>query len=205
MNPYSNQAAMSYRQAAAAVHPTVAVVKLYDATLLAMHQAIKFREAGKPEECFIKVMRAATILRGLDHALDYDKGGAVAERLHKVYQGYILSLHLSYGKKDVVARYRKLYDSLSNLRESWASVAKTTANITVPQLDHSASQLGDANLAAPAAPAAPIQKAPAQDRFDADAFVGLTIPASPDPERPRPRPIRSNRSEIARVQIARNR
>ena len=86
MNSRMGQAAAAYRQAAASVHPTVAVVKLYDATLLAISQAIRAREAGQFEECFIKVMRAATILRGLDHALDYARGGAVAERLHRASQ-----------------------------------------------------------------------------------------------------------------------
>jgi Flagellin-specific chaperone FliS len=108
MNSRMGQVAAAYRQAAASVHPTVAVVKLYDATLLAISQAIRAREAAQYEECFVKVMRAATILRGLDHALDYARGGAVAERLHRVYKGYILALHLSYGKPDVVRRYRKL-------------------------------------------------------------------------------------------------
>ena len=72
------QAAAAYRQAAAAVHPTVTVVKLYDAVLLAILQAMRAKGAGQHEEAFIKVMRAATILRGLDHALDFDKGAPVA-------------------------------------------------------------------------------------------------------------------------------
>ncbi len=127
MNSRMGQAAAAYRQAAASVHPTVAVVKLYDATLLAISQAIRAREAGQFEECFIKVMRAATILRGLDHALDYAKGGAVAERLHRVYKGYIIALHVSYGKPDVVRRYRKLHDSLIELRDAWAGIAGMAA------------------------------------------------------------------------------
>lgn len=127
MNSRMGQAAAAYRKAAASVHPTVAVVKLYDATLLAISQAIRAREAAQYEECFVKVMRAATILRGLDHALDYSRGGAVAERLHRVYKGYILALHLSYGKPDVVRRYRKLYESLIELRDAWASIAGIAA------------------------------------------------------------------------------
>lgn len=123
MNPNMGHAAAAYRQAAASVHPTVAVVKLYDATLLAILQAIRAREQKQIEECFNKVMRAATILRGLDQALDYDKGGAVAEQLHRVYRSYILCLHVSFGKPDVQKRYRKLYDSLIGLRDAWAHIA----------------------------------------------------------------------------------
>ena len=123
MSSHMGYAAQAYRQAAASVHPTVAVVKLYDATLLAILQAIRAREQKQVEECFTKVMRAATILRGLDQALDYDKGGAVAEQLHRVYRSYILSLHVSFGKPDVLRRYRKLYDSLIGLRDAWAKIA----------------------------------------------------------------------------------
>lgn len=128
MNSPMGYAAQAYRQAAASVHPTVAVVKLYDATLLAILQAIRAREQKQIEECFTKVMRAATILRGLDQALDYDKGGAVAEQLHRVYRSYILSLHLSFGKPDVLRRYRKLYDSLIGLRDAWAKIAGIEAH-----------------------------------------------------------------------------
>lgn len=166
MNPNMGHAAAVYRQAAASVHPTVAVVKLYDATLLAILQAVRAREQKQIEECFSKVMRAATILRGLDQALDYDKGGSVAEQLHRVYRSYILSLHVSFGKPDVVKRYRKLYDSLIGLRDAWARIAGMDAHQEAP--DGAGRTLPLAEMVAPARIVPPPTSA-----FDSNLFLGL--------------------------------
>lgn len=185
MNSSMGFAAAAYRQAAASVHPTVAVVKLYDATLLAILQAVRAREQKQIEECFTKVMRAATILRGLDQALDYEKGGAVAEQLHRVYRSYILSLHVSFGKPDVLRRYRKLYDSLIGLRDAWARIAgmglhqETSEPIqTLPTVEVQSS----ARIVPP--PTA---------SFDSNLFLGLMAepsePARPAPSRAAP-PVR---------------
>lgn len=191
MNSRMGFAAAAYRQAAASVHPTVAVVKLYDATLLAILQAIRAREQKQVEECFIKVMRAATILRGLDQALDYDKGGAVAEQLHRVYRSYILSLHLSFGKPDVLKRYRKLYDSLIGLRDAWAKIAGMD-----PHEESSESPQVATNASAPA-PMVP----PPTPAFDSSLFFGLT--AEQPSEAPQQRaqsapPVRRTRRSIHR-------
>lgn len=165
MNSRMGFAAAAYRQAAASVHPTVAVVKLYDATLLAILQAVRAREQKQVEECFNKVMRAATILRGLDQALDYDKGGAVAEQLHRVYRSYILSLHLSFGKPDVLKRYRKLYDSLIGLRDAWARIAGMDPH-------EETSETAQAAPTAEAPSPAPMVPPPAA-AFDSNLFLGL--------------------------------
>ena len=187
------QAAAAYRQAAAAVHPTVTVVKLYDAVLLAILQAMRAKGAGQHEEAFIKVMRAATILRGLDHALDFDKGAPVADRLHRVYKSYILALHMSFGKKDVIDRYRKLYVSLAELRNSWASIAGMDDEATEPALQAPAILGENAAFDEPSA-------RPRDARFDASLFFGLTAnePASPRPAAARPRPARPARPRPAR-------
>ncbi|WP_051228560.1 flagellar protein FliS [Pleomorphomonas oryzae] len=165
MNSPMGHAAAAYRQAAASVHPTVAVVKLYDAILLAILQAIRAREQKQVEECFTKVMRAATILRGLDQALDYDKGGAVAEQLHRVYRSYTISLHLSFGKPDVVRRYRKLYDSLIGLRNAWAKIAGMDVYQDSSK-DTQAAPVVDAQ------PPAPLVTSSAVG-FDSSMFLGL--------------------------------
>lgn len=177
MNSHMGQAAAAYRQAAASVHPTVAVVKLYDATLLAILQAIRAREQKQIEECFNKVMRAATILRGLDQALDYDKGGAVAEQLHRVYRSYTLSLHLSFGKPDVLKRYRKLYDSLIGLRDAWARIAG---------MDLHQESSEDVKALPPAEAPKPARIVPPPTAtFDSNLFLGLMA----EPSQPVVRPV----------------
>jgi flagellar protein FliS len=182
-------AAAAYRQAAASVHPTVAVVKLYDATLLAILQAVRAREQKQVEECFNKVMRAATILRGLDQALDYDKGGAVAEQLHRVYRSYILSLHLSFGKPDVLKRYRKLYDSLIGLRDAWARIAGMDSHREVSEDAKPTPEVS-------ASPAAPVVTSP-MISFDSSLFLGLMaeqpVAAATTPARVAPPPHKARR------------
>lgn len=190
MSSHMGYAAQAYRQAAASVHPTVAVVKLYDATLLAILQAIRAREQKQIEECFSKVMRAATILRGLDQALDYDKGGAVAEQLHRVYRSYILSLHTSFGKPDVLRRYRKLYDSLIGLRDAWAKIAGMD-----PHQDSGAQTRAAASTEGPSG--ARITPPPVA-AFDSDLFVGLMA------EPPHTLPTEASRSGAAARRIRRS-
>lgn len=120
---YPRVANAAYRQANAAVAPTVALVRVYDELIVAMTQAVRAMEEGKHETCFARIQRVTTILRGLDCALDFDRGGDIAERLHKVYNSYILQLHISYTRPDRIARYRRLMDGLRSLREAWVQVA----------------------------------------------------------------------------------
>lgn len=123
MNRQMGLAASAYRRAAAAVHPTVSVVKLYDEIILAVVQALRAFEEKAHETAFKKVLRAAAILRGLDHSLNHEVGGEVADRLHRVYNSYILALHMNYGRPDVAIRYGKLLKGLTELRDAWASIA----------------------------------------------------------------------------------
>jgi flagellar protein FliS len=46
--------------------------------------------------------------------------------LLKIYKSYILCLHLSYGKPDVIRRYNKLAEGLVALRDAWIFVAAQT-------------------------------------------------------------------------------
>lgn len=123
MSLSSGLATSAYRRAATAVHPNVAVVRLYDEVILAIRQALRAFADKAHETAYARVVRAATILRGLDHSLDHAAGGEVAERLHRVYGSYILALHVNYGRKDVARRYGRLLEGLIELRDAWASVA----------------------------------------------------------------------------------
>ena len=123
MSHNTGLAVSAYRKAAANVHPSIALVRIYDELILAVRQAIRAKEDKQHELAFTKVMRAAMILRGLANGLDFDRGGEVSERLFKVYNSYILGLHLSYGKDYVVRRYSKLLEGLVELRDAWAFIA----------------------------------------------------------------------------------
>jgi flagellar protein FliS len=192
MNAYNGQASAAYRQAARAVHPTVAVVKCYDEALLALRQAIRAREAGEHEACFSKVLRTATVLRGLAHCLDYTAGGAVAERLAGVYKSYILALHLNYGKPDFVQRYGKLMEGLIELRDAWAGIAGVAPYAQTGALD---AETAAAFRAAADRSALLRDAGPATPAGLQDAIAMQLMGAAPPPAAPAARPTRARRGD----------
>ena len=120
------QAASAYRQAATTVSPTVALVRLYDETILLIRRAMKSLEIKRFDDAFTHISRATAILRGLRSSLDFERGGALAETLSSMYSKNILALHTSFGKKDQVVRYHKIIDGLTHMRDAWVFVASAT-------------------------------------------------------------------------------
>jgi flagellar protein FliS len=113
----------AYRVAAMQVHPLVAVVKLFDETLRRIALTISSIEEKRHEDAYVHVSRASLILRGLAGNLNFEAGRDVAETLKQTYVSNMIALHTAYGKKDAVARYRKIRSGLLELRNAWATVA----------------------------------------------------------------------------------
>lgn len=120
----AQRAAMAYRRAAVTVHPAAAVVRLYDGAITRLERAVLALEARQYEESFKNVAVVVTILRGLNHVLDFDRGGELAVRLRKMYSQNILALLRSVGKPDAVVRFQRIGKGLRDLREAWSEVAK---------------------------------------------------------------------------------
>lgn len=120
----ANLAAMAYRRAASSVAPMTAVVMLYDKAIVSLHRAVTAKQVGRADESFAHASHAAAILRGLSYALDFERGGEMAESLRATYTGNIFALLNSFGKPDMPERYGKLASGLSDLRDAWAVVAK---------------------------------------------------------------------------------
>ncbi len=123
-NLNARRAAMSYHRTSVTVHPAAAVVKLYDGAIVRLQRAILALEARRFEESFDNVSSTVSILRGLSHILDFDRGGALALRLRDMYVRNILALLHSVGKADAAARYQKIAKGLRDLRDAWSEVAK---------------------------------------------------------------------------------
>lgn len=121
------QAATAYRQAATTVSPMVALVRLYEETILLIRRTIKAVESKRFEEAFNCVSKAATILRGLRASLDYERGGGLSEMLERMYTANIRALHTAFGKKDQVIRYHKIIGGLTEMRDAWLVVARLPA------------------------------------------------------------------------------
>jgi flagellar protein FliS len=76
------------------------------------------------------MIRATAILRGLSHNLDFDRGGAVAERLYKTYHALIMACLRSFGRPDAAVCYHRIIASLTEMRDAWKYVAAVTTKTT---------------------------------------------------------------------------
>jgi flagellar secretion chaperone FliS len=127
----ANQASSAYRRASTAVPPLVAIVRLLDAAIVNLKQSIEAIEVRKLDVGHSHMTRATAILRGLKYHLDFDKGGALAERVANTYTRLILSILRAYGKPDVVECYKKIILALTDMRDAWLSVVRVSAPTTV--------------------------------------------------------------------------
>lgn len=127
-NRSSFQATQAYRSASTALPPLRAVIMMLDGAIMFLQKSILAAEARQFEESHNCMMRTTAILRGLSHNLNFNKGGAVADRLHKTYHALIMACLRSFGRPDAPAQYRRIIASLTELRDAWVSVALQTAN-----------------------------------------------------------------------------
>ena len=117
--PTTYQATQAYRTASVAVPPLKALVMLYDGAIMFLQKAIEAAKARRFEESHDCMIRATAILRGLSHNLDFDRGGAVAERLYKTYHALIMACLRSFGRPDASVCYDRIIASLTELRDAW--------------------------------------------------------------------------------------
>ncbi|WP_321344622.1 flagellar export chaperone FliS [Breoghania sp.] len=122
MSVMMNQAISAYRKASTTVPPVTAVVMLYDEAINATQRAAEATETVRFEEAEEHMLRSVAILRGLRQALDMEAGGAVAEQLVTMYSRTILALTRTVGKPDAAARYRRLAEGLTEIRNAWAGM-----------------------------------------------------------------------------------
>ena len=69
----------AYRGASTTVAPLTAVVMLLDGAILYLKKTIEAAEAKRFEESHAHLVRATSILRGLSHHLNFEKGGPLAD------------------------------------------------------------------------------------------------------------------------------
>ena len=139
MNYSHDRAISAYKIGATQVHPLVAVVRLYDEVLRRIGRAIEDTRARRIEEAYINISRASLILRGLSSNLRFDKGDELATTLKDTYITNMIALHTSFGKPDAPARYTKIANGLTELRNAWAEMAGM-ALIDVPAMAPSAAK-----------------------------------------------------------------
>lgn len=118
-----NQAMSAYRNAAAQVHPHVAVVKLYDVAIRSIRQAVNALRQGQVENTYVEITMACKVLRGLSSNLRTSPDNDMAETLKNTYVVNMIALHSAFGKPDAEQRYIRIADGLLELRNAWAEIA----------------------------------------------------------------------------------
>lgn len=97
------------------------VVSFYDRVLMHISQAIKHDEAGDYEQEFTAVKDAVMVLHALDAMLS-PVDQKMYDMLHKTYQLQIRALYSAATRPDGAPHYRRLHESLQELREAWVEV-----------------------------------------------------------------------------------
>lgn len=120
-------AASAYRSVAATTSPLTSVVMLYDAALTDLVRAVAALQEQRLDRAFVHLNRTMTILRGLCHSLDFERGGAFAERMRDTYMRLILSGMHAFNKPDAADQLKKLVVAIEGLRDAWVDVRSQLA------------------------------------------------------------------------------
>ena len=109
-------------------HPATLVVLLYDRAISSLKTALELMEKGRniPEELQTKLealSKAADIIAVLDGTLNFEKGGEIAQNLHRIYDSLLQEL-IGLSAKDNPETVRKIIKILEDLRSAWQEVEK---------------------------------------------------------------------------------
>lgn len=101
--------------------PLQQIVLLYDRAILALKAAREDIINGKIHSKINNISKASDIIRALDSALDFEKGGDIAKNLHKLYDFIEYSLFQVHTKNDIQL-IDDLVEILEKLKEGWEGV-----------------------------------------------------------------------------------
>lgn len=124
---YERHAINAYQSAVMTTPPLQAVVLLYDGVLVRLRNAEAAVARGDHGGAHGEASRAVLILRGLLAALDFERGGAVAQGLAETYRVNIQALMNSVGREDAQSRLARIAGGLRLLRNAWADIAGMSA------------------------------------------------------------------------------
>jgi flagellar protein FliS len=120
------RAMTAYQAATETISPGMAIVMLYDGAMQALSLAKRAIAEGRIEERCNLVNKAHAIVHGLQCQLDFAAGGDIA-RLLDDYYAYLLGRMTQVNIKNDPAICDELVDRLREVRESWATIARTGA------------------------------------------------------------------------------
>jgi len=127
----------TYHQTATLTAPPGQIVlMLYDGALRFLDRALTGFSCDDPAQLNMTVnnnlQRARDIIRELDCALDVEKGGELAETLHRLYDYFEDRIHTSNLKKQRDG-IEEVIQHLSVLRDAWATMLRGEIAGVLPQ------------------------------------------------------------------------
>jgi flagellar protein FliS len=133
----------SYRQIATQTAPPgQLILMLFDGALLALERALAGFAHADPREknqtIHNNIQRATDIIRHLNHSLNLEAGGTLAETLRRLYHYFDQRLTESNFQKKR-AGVDEVVSRLKELRDAWATMLVTRAEEfkTADEMDHS--------------------------------------------------------------------
>ena len=101
--------------------PIEQIIMLYDRAIVSLKDAKTNIEQKDIKAKVANITRASDIVRALDSALDFEKGGEIAQNLHLLYDFILSQLPLAHARNDVKL-LDDLIEILENLKEGWEGI-----------------------------------------------------------------------------------
>ena len=102
--------------------PLQQVILLYEKAILSLKIAKESIEKNDIKTKIEHITKCQDIIRALDSALDYEKGGDIAKNLHSLYDFIESSLFKAHANNDTVL-IDDLIEILNTLKEGWEGIA----------------------------------------------------------------------------------
>jgi len=139
----------AYVSATHTVGKTQQIIMLYDGTIRLLQQAKEAMSEKRIEDRFHLLIKASSIIQGLQGCLDFENGKEIAGVLYNFYSGVdnkLFALHRSNSVEDC----EEIIKDLKQMRDAWVAVDGASA----PQMPAPAASAAQAEPV-PAAPSAP--------------------------------------------------
>ncbi len=104
--------------------PLRQIILLYEQAILSLKAVIMDIESGDIKSKSADIAKVGDIIRVLDSALDFERGGKIAQNLHMLYDFIERSLFVVHAKNDIQLA-QDLIEILENLKEGWEGIEST--------------------------------------------------------------------------------
>lgn len=121
----------AYASATQTVAKTQQIVMLYDGMIRLMQQAQEAIREKRIEDRYNLLVKASTIISGLQGCLDFEQGGDIAKVLYSFYSTVDSKIFAIHRSNDIAACEEVIQD-LKQMRDAWIAVDETALAASTP-------------------------------------------------------------------------